>query len=131
MKSLITGQKSGMSADLMSSDRLYYYLISGGGSNMAILKIRNQKWHLKEVPDVVESASDFVGSYYRKRGLDGITIYDTNEIYINESLSPRQKLETYIHEITHAVLPNLKEKEVRLVGEILARFLYKKGCKMA
>lgn len=130
MKLSTFGQKSGTLADLMSSDRLYYYLISGGGKKMAVLTIRDQKWMLKEVPDVVESASDFIGSYYRKRGLDGITIYDTNEIFINESLSPIQKLETYIHEITHAVLPDLKESDVRVVGEILAKFLYRRGCRM-
>lgn len=98
---------------------------------MATLTIRDQKWVLKEVRDVVESADEYVGSYYRKRGLDGITIYDTNEIFVKEDLTPRQKLETYIHEITHAVLPNLKECEVRYVGEVLARFLHRQGCRIA
>ena len=130
MKLSTIGQKNGMLADLTSSDKLYCYLILGGGANMAVLKIRDKRWRLKEVPDVVESASDFINSYYRKRGLDGITIYDTNEIFINENLTPIHKLETYIHEITHAVLPNLKEGEVQIVGETLSRFLYRRGCKI-
>jgi hypothetical protein len=94
---------------------------------MATLTIRDQKWVLTEVRDVVESAEDYVGSYYRKRGLDGVTIYDTNQIYVKHDLTPRQKLETYIHEITHAILPELRECEVRCVGEVLARFLHRRG----
>jgi hypothetical protein len=98
---------------------------------MASLTIKKEKWKLDEVPDVVESAKDFVGSYYRKRGLDGITIYDTRQIYVNSDLKPLPKLETYIHEIVHAVIPRLRESEVRVLGSILANFLHRRGCRMS
>lgn len=59
-----------------------------------------------------------------KRNASGIMEYSENTIYIDSRLKGEEKLNVYIHECTHAILPKMTEKQVLDFADRLAEFLW-------
>lgn len=94
------------------------------------VSIRRRMWSVGEVADVVSAAGEDADHRDKARGLDGICLYDRGEIWVSSSLRPRQKLETYIHELLHALQPELHEQTVASAARVIACVLHRQGARM-
>ncbi|MCM0583526.1 ImmA/IrrE family metallo-endopeptidase [Weissella diestrammenae] len=62
----------------------------------------------------------------------GLTVYSTNTIYLKESLNHDRKIETLVHEMTHAILfesgyKDHTEDMARTIGKLLYLILKENG----
>jgi hypothetical protein len=94
---------------------------------MAAVRIRRRLWTTVEVPDVVGAAGRNASHSDHKRGLDGICIFDTAQIFIASPLEPLPKTETYIHELLHACHPDMRERTVGFTARVIAEALSQHG----
>lgn len=97
---------------------------------MKRVRVKGRYWTLTEVPDVVEAAGPSASKRDQERGLDGICVFDTRSILISASLTPQYRLEVVIHELLHALHPELTERTVDASARNLSTILYDLGARL-
>lgn len=81
-----------------------------------------------EVPHVLDSIVEIEGSKLGLRGqLSGVCMHEHALILIGRDQSVPQRARTLLHEVSHAVLPELSERKIRKLENGLYPFLVRCG----
>jgi hypothetical protein len=81
-----------------------------------VVSIRGQRWRLR---------------YARlARNTDGITDYDTRTIRVSPNVAGVERMETELHEVLHAALPDLDELAVAETAQAQAAILWRIGYRL-
>lgn len=79
------------------------------------VKIYSRVWRIMNVPD-----DDMDNDW-------GDCTSSDHLIRINEQIKNRRRLDTIVHELTHAIFPNLAHKKVYEIARIVSEVLWKDG----
>lgn len=78
------------------------------------LRIKGQKWEVRPPSELPE-------------GWFGQCYYDLRRLYIPDEGDTRDELDTCLHELVHAQLPELSERKVRGLSRLLSGYLWSRG----
>jgi len=93
------------------------------------IKVRNKRYEIRQVENISESVPDLIALNYSRPFKDTIGLLHPKKdlILITEKLTEREKESTILHEIIHACLPNLTEKNVKNLEIRIFPTLYNNG----
>jgi hypothetical protein len=63
------------------------------------------------------------------RKIWGLADLDEFIIEIDDRAKGKKKLELLIHEGAHCLLPEMEEKDIERIGVVLAKLLWREGCR--
>jgi hypothetical protein len=82
--------------------------------------LRGTRWKFKDASNIPKDALE-------EGPLDGLCDYDKKTLYVPMEPKGLEDLDTIIHEVVHAILPDLSEECVRESSSAIARILHRFG----